>query len=309
MDTLFSLIHRIKDCFGVQICVHDVSGVTYSRASLNLPYLWMQHGCEYCSVAKKCVSEKRCMRQKQVVMWKLRRNGGKPFFGVCYMGVCEYILPVERNGRLLAVVFASGLTEEDEKESREKLLKASQRMKQTLAQEAAAGYTAFAQESFVSREKLRFFAELTRDRILFSSMGVNMAGRDGGDPYAVESVRERQGQGGTVRAILGYIEASMPGPISLADLSEAFFMSEGHLSRIFRREVGMSIIAYVKRMRIQTAARLLEDSSEPVSVIAARVGVTDANYFCRMFKSVMGVSPSEYRLKISDREEKGQNQH
>ena len=309
MDTLFSLIHRIKDCFGVQICVHDVSGVTYSRASLNLPYLWMQHGCEYCSVAKKCVSEKRCMRQKQVVMWKLRRNGGKPFFGVCYMGVCEYILPVERNGRLLAVVFASGLTEEDEKESREKLLKASQRMPQTLAQEAAAGYTAFVQESFVSREKLRFFAELTRDRILFSSMGVNMAGPDGGDPYAVESVRERQGQGGTVRAIIGYIEASMPGPISLADLSEAFFMSEGHLSRIFRREVGMSIIAYVKRMRIQTAARLLEDSSEPVSVIAARVGVTDANYFCRMFKSVMGVSPSEYRLKISDREEKGQNQH
>jgi len=59
MDTLFSLIQRIKTCFGVQICVHDVSGVTYSRASLNLPYLWMQHGCECCSVAKKCVSEKR----------------------------------------------------------------------------------------------------------------------------------------------------------------------------------------------------------------------------------------------------------
>ena len=60
MDTLFSLISRIKTCFGVQICVHDVTGVTYSRSSLNLPYLWMQHGCEYCSVAKRCVSEKRC---------------------------------------------------------------------------------------------------------------------------------------------------------------------------------------------------------------------------------------------------------
>ena len=68
MDTLFSLIQRIKTCFGVQICVHDVSGVTYSRASLNMPYLWLQHGSAYCSVAKKCVSEKRCMRQKQVVM-------------------------------------------------------------------------------------------------------------------------------------------------------------------------------------------------------------------------------------------------
>ena len=309
MDTLFSLIQRIKTCFGVQICVHDVSGVTYSRASLNLPYLWMQHGCEYCSVAKKCVSEKRCMRQKQVVMWRLRKNGGKPFYGVCYMGVCEYILPVERNGRLLAVVFASGLTAEDETESKEKLDCAVRRMPQALAREAEAGYLVFAAESAVSREKLRFFAELTRDRILSASVGVSMAGSNIGDPYAVESVRERQGQGGMVRAILGYIEASMPGPVTLSDLSAAFFMSEGHLSRMFRKEMGMSIIAYVKRMRIQMAARLLLDSSESVSEIAARVGVNDANYFCRMFKSVMGASPSEYRLAQMISTEKGQNQH
>ena len=307
MDTLFSLIHRIKTCFGVQICVHDVSGVTYSRASLNLPYLWMQHGCDYCSVAKRCVSERRCMRQKQVVMWKLRKSAGKPFYGVCYMGVCEYILPVERNGRLLAVVFASGLTKEDTRESQEKLARAVQHMQPELAQEAKTGYQVFAAESFVTREKLRFFAELTRDRILSSSMGVSMAGREDNDPYAVEAVRERQGQGSTVRAILGYIEASMPGPVSLADLSKAFFMSEGHLSRLFRKEMGMSIIAYVKRVRIQMAARMLLDSGEPVSAIAARVGVGDANYFCRMFKSVMGVSPSEYRLKESIDAEKGQN--
>jgi len=309
MDTLFLLIQRIKTCFGVQICVHDVSGVTYSRASLNLPYLWMQHGCEYCSVAKKCVSEKRCMRQKQVVMWKLRKNGGKPFYGVCYMGVCEYILPVEKNGRLLAVVFASGLTKEDEAESREKLERAARRMPQMMAKEATEGYRAFAVESAVSREKLRFFAELTREKILSASVGVSVAGSNVSDPYAVESVREKQGQGGTVRAILGYIEASMPGPIVLSDLSAAFFMSEGHLSRIFRKEMGMSIMAYVKRMRIQMAARLLKDSGEPIGMIAARVGVGDANYFCRMFKSVMGVSPSEYRLAQAVSSEKGQNQH
>jgi len=307
LDTLFSMIHRVKTCFGVQLCVHDVSGVTYSRASLNLPYLWMQHGCEYCSVAKKCVSEQRCMRQKQAVMWKLQRSGGRPFYGVCYMGVCEYILPVERNGRLLAVVFASGLTKEDEQESQDKLARAVRRMPPEKAQEAKAGYLAFAAESFVTREKLRFFAELTRERILSSSVGVALSGKDGGDPYAVEAVRERQGQGSTVRAILGYIEASMPGPVSLGDLSKAFFMSEGHLSRLFRKEMGMSIIAYVKRVRIQMAARMLLDSGEPVSAIAARVGVGDANYFCRMFKSVMGCSPSEYRVMHANGDKKGQN--
>ena len=307
METLFSLVSRIKECFGVQVCVHDVSGLTYSRASLNLPYLWMQHGCEYCSAVKRCVSEKRCMLQKQLVMWKLRRNGGQPFFGVCYMGVCEYILPVVKNGRLVAVVFASGLTQEDAQESREKMERAARRMDSALACDARSSYDAFAASSAVSREKLRFFAELTRDRLVAGSLGIS--GTQIGDPYAVESVREKNSQGSTVRAILGYIDASLPGPISLADLSAAFFMSEGHLCRLFRREMGMSILNYVKRMRMQMAARMLDDSSEPVAVIAARVGVSDPNYFCRMFKSVLGATPSEYRLRSANSEENGQNQH
>jgi len=124
MDTLHSLMERTRECFGVHLCVHDVSGVTYARKSLSLPYLMLQHDCDYCTAVKRCVSEPRCMRQKQLVMWMLRRNGMKPFFGACHMGVCEYILPVCQSGRLLAVVFASGLTAEDEAESREKLERA-----------------------------------------------------------------------------------------------------------------------------------------------------------------------------------------
>ncbi|MGN0774081.1 MAG: helix-turn-helix transcriptional regulator [Candidatus Ventricola sp.] len=302
MDTLLALLERVKDCFGVQLCVHDVSGVTYSSAALNLPYVWLQHGCEYCEAAKRCVGVKRCMLQKQLVMWKLRRNGGRSFFGVCNMGVCEYILPVERNGCLLAVIFASGLTREDAQESREKLERAAAGLQPQQREELMQSYLAFARRCDLTREMLRFLAELTRERLLSGSVGVDGAG---GDPYAVEAVR--QSRSGTVRAILGYIEAGLSGTITLSDLSAAFFMSEGHLCRLFRREMGMSIIAYVKRMRMQRAAQLLRESEEPVSVIAARVGVPDPNYFCRAFKSVTGLTPSEYRAAQLDGRVQGQN--
>ena len=296
MDTLHQLIRRVKETFGVQICVHDVSGVTYSTPALNLPYVLLQHGCEYCGVVKRCFSEKRCMLQKQMVMWKLKRSGGRPFFGVCNMGVCEYILPVMQQGRMLAVVFVSGVTQEDRAESREKLRRALDGKPAALRAETEAGYEAFVEKSSSPRETLRFFAELTCALILQHSG--SMAGTSGGDPYAVESVR--QGQGGTVRAMLGYIESCLPGSISLADLSAVFFMSEGHLGRLFRQEMGMSIMAYVKKRRVESAARMLKESEEPVSAIAARVGVGDPNYFCRMFRSIMGCSPTEYRSGALD---------
>lgn len=305
MDTLHSLMERTRECFGVHLCVHDVSGVTYARKSLNLPYLMLQHGCDYCTAVKRCVSEPRCMKQKQLVMWMLRKNGMKPFYGICHMGVCEYILPVCQNGKLLAVVFASGMVQEDEANCRSSMLRAREKAAPALRERLQESYDAFVRESMVSRDMLRFFAELAGERILRA--GVGLTGTDEGDPYAVESVREGKGHGGTVRAILGYIEASLPGTITLGDISKVFFMSEGHLCRLFRKEMGMSIIAYVKRQRMLMAARLLRDSGESVSTISARVGVGDPNYFCRAFKQEMGVTPSEYRAHAMNTRIQGQN--
>ena len=172
MDTLHSLMERTRECFGVHLCVHDVSGVTYERKSLSLPYLMLQHGCSYCSVVKRCGREPRCIQQKQLVMWKLRRNGMEPFFGVCYMGVCEYILPVHQNGRLLAVIFASAVTHEEAAQSREKMLRARDRLPPAMRASLESGYADFAQESTVSSEMLRYFAELAREWILRAGVGL-----------------------------------------------------------------------------------------------------------------------------------------
>ncbi len=305
MDTLHTLLLGIKESFGVQICVHDVSGVTYARAPLHLPYLWLQHGCDYCSVAKRCVGEKRCMRQKQLVMWLLRRRGPAPFYGVCHMGVCEYILPVMQDARLIAVIFASGLTVEDAQESRRKVHIAAGRIAPEHGRELLAGYEAFCAQSGTTRAALRFFAELTRERILRAGAGLVEA--DAPDPYAVEALRSGREHSGTVRAILGYIEAGLPGAISLSDLSAAFFLSEGHLCRLFKKEMGVSIIAYVKRERIHRAARLLREGEDSVAAVAAQVGLSDPNYFCRAFRQEMGLSPTEYRRSALHASTQGQN--
>lgn len=290
METLLELVQEIRDCFGVYLYVHDVSGVTYGGACLNLPYDWKQHGGSYCLEAKRCVGVERCMLQKQLVMRRLKHNGTKPFWGVCNMGVCEYILPVQDHGHLLAVIFASGVTEEDAPFARERLERFLTRGGYPDGAAVLARYDAFAQETRTTRKTLAFLARLARSLILRSAVAYDSRQED---DFPVEAVRRKQS--GMVRAVLAYIEGNYAGPVTLKELSSVFFVSEGHLCRVFQREMGMSIIRYVRQTRIHAAARLLLESGASVNAIARQTGFTDANYFCRSFKAVMGVTPSDYR--------------
>ena len=59
--------------------------------------------------------------------------------------------------------------------------------------------------------------------------------------------------------------------------------------------VGVSPLEYVHRLRLEEAYRLLSDSSRNVSEVAMEVGFDDANYFSRLFRKKMGMSPSLVR--------------
>ncbi|ORC34711.1 hypothetical protein B4O97_12265 [Marispirochaeta aestuarii] len=73
--------------------------------------------------------------------------------------------------------------------------------------------------------------------------------------------------------------------------------SPSHLSRLFRQELGTSILDFLTRLRIDEARRLLlSDVSMNIGQIAEAAGYRDPNYFSRVFRRETGVSPREYRL-------------
>lgn len=77
-------------------------------------------------------------------------------------------------------------------------------------------------------------------------------------------------------------------------------MSESYFSHIFKKEVGMSFVDYVNKMRISKATELLENTGLQVNKIASLVGIDNANYFSVLFKKITGKSPYEYRSKIKE---------
>ena len=72
-------------------------------------------------------------------------------------------------------------------------------------------------------------------------------------------------------------------------------ISEGHLSHIFKKETGYTILSYLTRHRIQQAKFLLKDCRIKVYEVAQKVGYRDIAYFSSTFKKQVGISPSEYQ--------------
>jgi transcriptional regulator GlxA family with amidase domain len=79
-------------------------------------------------------------------------------------------------------------------------------------------------------------------------------------------------------------------------------MSQRSLNRRFRAATGMAPLDYVHRLRIERAKRLLEASSLAVEEVTARVGYEDARSFSRLFRSLVGLSPREYRSRFGSQQ-------
>lgn len=84
---------------------------------------------------------------------------------------------------------------------------------------------------------------------------------------------------------------------TIQDLAAVAGVSPPTLTRRFRRHLGCSPKQWLLTMHLDRAAHLLATTSEPVAVIAARVGFEDPFHFSRLFKRHRGISPSEHRRR------------
>lgn len=98
-----------------------------------------------------------------------------------------------------------------------------------------------------------------------------------------------------VNAILQYVDEHYNEKISLEDLAELVHINKYYICKIFAHCTGMTFLNYLNQVRVQKAVELLLGTNRSITSIAYETGFQDINYFSRLFKQVMGVSPSEIR--------------
>ena len=99
-----------------------------------------------------------------------------------------------------------------------------------------------------------------------------------------------------VQDAVNYIRAHYSNPgISVGTIAGDLGISEGHLSHIFKKETGDTLLGYLTRCRIDAAMEQLRDHRVKIYEVAEQVGYRDIAYFSASFKKTVGMSPSEYQ--------------
>lgn len=100
-----------------------------------------------------------------------------------------------------------------------------------------------------------------------------------------------------ISSILSYISTYYAMNLTTADIAGKFYLSEYYFCHFFKDETGMSPVTYINKVRAEKAAVLLKSTNLPISEVAMRVGFNDSNYFSKIFKKYMGITPSGYRKR------------
>ena len=116
---------------------------------------------------------------------------------------------------------------------------------------------------------------------------------------AIENVRSMQKTDSIVHSqkdiIKDYIDRNYKKDISAKDVAGILGYSDVYFSKVFKQLFDDNFINYLTKIRIDRAKLLLKDISFNIKEVGKSVGYADSNYFTKVFKRSIGMSPSEYR--------------
>lgn len=99
----------------------------------------------------------------------------------------------------------------------------------------------------------------------------------------------------TMQRVLNYIERNLNKGMTLDEVADNASISVCYLSRLFKKSLQVNFISYLTARRMELAKDLLRTTDLPVTSIALELSYNDVNYFCKVFKKDVGISPAAFR--------------
>ena len=97
------------------------------------------------------------------------------------------------------------------------------------------------------------------------------------------------------KEVCDYIDMHLAEDISINSIAQRLAVSEGHLSRLFKKVTGKSVVEYITEKRMEEAKRLLVETSMNIEKISNLSGYRTPHYFGQKFKETYGYTPTQYR--------------
>lgn len=97
---------------------------------------------------------------------------------------------------------------------------------------------------------------------------------------------------------INYINDNITSPISLKDISDHIHLSNEHTSRIFKKEMGITVTDYINNQKMQLAKDMLTSNEMSLLDIAYKMGYENYGYFNKTFKKHFGISPQKMKMSL-----------
>jgi AraC family transcriptional regulator len=164
----------------------------------------------------------------------------------------------------------------------------------------AIGYDPFIEQiAFAINRELG--AETSAGRLLVESLGRSLSAylvrryselpvRAAARPAAVKPIDDRR-----MARVLEFIDARLDQGFTVAELASVACMSHAHFARSFKATTGQAPHAFVSKMRLELAKRMLADDRRPMADIAFAAGFSSHSNFSRAFRNATGTAPGDYR--------------
>lgn len=110
--------------------------------------------------------------------------------------------------------------------------------------------------------------------------------------------RERLGER-IASAVKEYITEHLQEDISVSQIASVIHLSPDYMTKVFKKETGMTIKEYMIKKRMKLAKEQLRNTEKTVSDVAIEVGYDNLSYFVRLFRNYYGVTPKQYQKQVN----------
>ncbi len=306
---------------GFELTINDFSGLIVSDPEESARFApWFIHRNPFCMKIK---SDARlwneCLRKKTALC--AAACAGRLFHGMCFCGREEYIMPVMKDGIVLATLGLGGFVSD-----RLKALARAERAVRGAATtecEAASTATPTAEAATAAAKAAAAASAAVEElgKVFDSSTGTPLPGEE--DAHALlglaaaalarhyerlESLRGALVVPGAARLsrerrlalhAADYLRRHVSEPVTAMDVAAACHVSVSTLSHIFKKSMGLGIADRLRALRIEKAKTMLAKGAS-VTEAALESGFVDPNYFSRVFSKSEGMPPGRWARLAAD---------
>jgi AraC-like DNA-binding protein/ligand-binding sensor protein len=287
-------LDHLSQTYKLSICVKDFTGFIPIDKELDKalqPYL--AHTNPFCMFVKSTEKQHfRCNDMMRPMAIKCSR--GKPFWGLCYMGVGEYVIPIKSGDIVLGAITAGFFNFRPELSRY--LIKRSSKTSATIKYEKACElYDEYITQPTMETEPMIICLEIVAEYL--ANTYLHLKNIHSGEKLPVKRYDSRENT--IVAHALEFIKRNFSSRILVKDVAAYCFCSESYINHSFKKRVNMNVNTYINKVRVENAKHRLLHTTDTMADIAMDLGFNDPNYFSRVFAKLVGNPPSEFRRRYS----------